>query len=60
MAIKRITSTSVMKEDVKEKNKKWVAVVEFRDTNNYNTIYQVGEEVKHSDKREELGLIKLK
>lgn len=49
-----------MKEDVKEKTKKWVAVVEFRDTKNYNTIYQVGDEVEYSDKREELGLIKLK
>lgn len=51
-----------MEKEVKEvkKPKKWIAVVEFRDTNNFNIVYNVGDEVEHTDLREKLGLIELK
>lgn len=51
-----------MEKEVKEvkKPKKWVAVVEFRDSKNFNQIHNVGDEVEHTDLREKLGLIELK
>lgn len=51
-----------MEKEVKEvkKSKKWVAVVEFRDSKNFNHIHNIGDEVEHTDLREKLGLIELK
>lgn len=50
-----------MEKEVKEKKAtKWIAVVEFRDSNDYEKVYQVGDEVEHTAKREELKLIEKK
>lgn len=40
--------------------KQWTAKQCFRDINNFNIVYKVGDVVEHTELREELQLIELK